>query len=152
MKDYQYIVDLLPYKDPFLFVDSIDQVDENGITGHYQIKENEFYFQGHFPGNPIVPGVILIEVMAQIGLVCFGIYLLKTSNKLTRDLIPAFSSSRVNFLEIARPGDRLKVQAKKVYYRFNKLRCSVECINLTTGKKICNGEVDGFILKGESIE
>ena len=62
--------------DPKLY-DIIDAVSEERITGHYTFKATSFFYQGHFKGNPITPGVILTECMAQIGLVCLGIFLVK---------------------------------------------------------------------------
>ena len=71
------IINKLPYQKPFLFVDGIDTISEDGVTGHYKFKKDETFYKGHFKDNPITPGVILTECMAQIGLVCLGIYLLK---------------------------------------------------------------------------
>ncbi|CAN0069430.1 unnamed protein product [Chrysoparadoxa australica] len=152
MKDFQEIISLLPYTEPFLFVDAIQQVDEEGIIGTYHVKKDEYFFEGHFPLNPIMPGVILIEVMAQIGLVSFGIFLLKSIGEKMGHIIPVFTSSKVDFLDIVKPGDQLQVHSKKVYYRFNKLKCKVECLNLTTNKVVCRGELDGLILKEKAVE
>ena len=152
MKAHQKIIDLLPYTHPFLFVDEIESVNEQEIIGLYRIKPDEYFFKGHFPGNPVVPGVIVTEVMAQIGLVCFGIYLLKSEKTNTQKRYPVFTSSKVDFLEIVKPGDQLKVHSKKLYFRFNKLKCSVECENITTGETVCRGEMDGLILNEEVIE
>tara|TARA_Y100001980_G_C14556908_1_gene353274 strand:- start:33342 stop:33806 length:465 start_codon:yes stop_codon:yes gene_type:complete len=152
MKDYQDIIDLLPYTDPFLFVDEIQSINENEITGLYRIKTDEYFFKGHFPGNPVVPGVILIEIMAQIGLVSFGISLQKPNAANQKKNYPVFTSSKVDFLNIVKPGDQLKVHSKKLYFRFNKLKCSVECVNMTTGKIVCRGEMDGLILNEDVIE
>ncbi|GMO60362.1 MAG: 3-hydroxyacyl-ACP dehydratase FabZ [Termitinemataceae bacterium] len=58
---------LLPHRSPFLFVDSIISVDEKNITAQHKFSENEFFFKGHFPEYPVVPGVILVETMAQAG-------------------------------------------------------------------------------------
>ena len=69
------IIQLLPYKPPFLFVEELSHISENGSEGYYTFKNDEFFYQGHFKDRPITPGVILIEVMAQIGVVCLGIYL-----------------------------------------------------------------------------
>ena len=71
------IIKNLPYQKPFLFVDELTQFSENGITGNYTYKKNEYFYEGHFKENPVTPGVILTETMAQIGLVCLGIYLVK---------------------------------------------------------------------------
>ena len=77
------IIKKLPYQSPFLFVDELTEITENGVIGNYTFKENEFFYEGHFKKNPITPGVILTETMAQIGVVCLGIYLLK--NEFTSD-------------------------------------------------------------------
>ena len=69
------IIQHLPYSKPFLFVNEITQISENGTTGNYTFKEDAYFYKGHFKDNPITPGVILTEVMAQIGVVCLGIYL-----------------------------------------------------------------------------
>ena len=80
------IIQQLPYQKPFLFVDALTVIAENGVTGNYKFKENEFFYEGHFKKNPITPGVILVETMAQIGLVCLGIYLLKMKSQEQKNL------------------------------------------------------------------
>ena len=71
------IIRNLPYQKPFLFVDELLEISENGVTGTYTFLTDAFFYEGHFKENPITPGVILTETMAQIGVVCLGIYLLK---------------------------------------------------------------------------
>jgi 3-hydroxyacyl-[acyl-carrier-protein] dehydratase len=65
--DRTEIEGLLPHRPPFLFVDRIDQADQERILARHVFAESEFFFSGHFPGYPVVPGVILIETMAQSG-------------------------------------------------------------------------------------
>ena len=71
-----HIINSLPYSKPFLFVDRITEVDENGITAEYTFRTDEYFYEGHFVNNPVTPGVILTECMAQISLAAFGSYLL----------------------------------------------------------------------------
>ncbi|MEW6565821.1 MAG: 3-hydroxyacyl-ACP dehydratase FabZ [Spirochaetota bacterium] len=61
------IEQLLPHRSPFLFVDVIDEISEQRIVARHIFKDTEFFFAGHFPQYPVVPGVILIETMAQAG-------------------------------------------------------------------------------------
>lgn len=65
--DIERIKELLPHRKPFLFVDSIDEADKEHVIGRRKFTEDDFFFQGHFPKYPVVPGVILIETMAQCG-------------------------------------------------------------------------------------
>jgi len=58
------IISLLPYTTPFLFVDNLEHIDENGVTGTYTYPADSFFYKGHFINHPITPGVILTETMA----------------------------------------------------------------------------------------
>ncbi len=61
------ILDCLPHRNPFLFVDEVEHADTESIIGTRYFSGDEFFFQGHFPGYPVVPGVLLVEAMAQCG-------------------------------------------------------------------------------------
>ena len=136
------ILDALPYSDPFLFVDSLISVSENGVEGEYTFKTDEYFYKGHFKDNPITPGVMLIECMAQIGLVCLGIYL-NSENK--TEVKIAFSNTEVDFLKPVYPGETVKVISEKEYFRFNKLKCKVRMLNVKN-EVICNGTLSGLII------
>jgi 3-hydroxyacyl-[acyl-carrier-protein] dehydratase len=140
------IVSLLPYTKPFLFVDSIEAVDENSVTGSYTYNEQEFFYKGHFKGYPVTPGVILTETMAQIGLVCLGIFLLKGASGDGK--VPRFAmvSSDMEFLVPVYPGEKVSVVSEKIYFRFGKLKCKAAMTN-SSGKTVCKGTISGIIIK-----
>ena len=136
------ILKLLPYAEPFLFVDELTGVDENGASGTYIFPEDSYFYKGHFKEHPVTPGVILTECMAQIGVVCLGIYLLKDQNP--EDLKIALSNSTVDYYLPVFPGEKVKVVSEKVYFRFNKLKCKVKMFNAEE-KLVCKGEISGMI-------
>lgn len=139
------IIKKLPYTSPFLFVDELTELTENGVTGNYTFKKNEFFYQGHFKENPITPGVILTETMAQIGVVCFGIYLLKNDLKEEAEPKIALTSSQVDFYLPVLPNEKVTVVSEKVYFRFNKLKCKVKMMN-ARNELVCRGEISGMII------
>lgn len=149
---FQEIVNKLPYKRPFLFVDEIEKMDENGAVGSYTLRNDEFFYEGHFPGQPITPGVIVIEIMAQIGLVCLGIFLGESKSKNSDNFVPLFSSANTEFLRPVLPGDKLVVESKKIYYRFGKLKCEIVSRNFISGEIVCKGEFSGMIVNRDQIE
>lgn len=136
------IIAQLPYSKPFLFVDELLQVDENGITGTYTYKEDLDFYKGHFKDNPVTPGVILTETMAQIGMVCLGIFLLK--EKFNKDTVVAFTSADMQFLKAVYPNEKVTVTSQKLFFRFGKLKCDVVMKN-EAGQEVCKGILSGMI-------
>ena len=145
---FDSIISTLPYTKPFLFVDEILQVDENGCTGTYRFPEESYFYKGHFKDHPVTPGVILTECMAQIGVVCLGSFLLNNiqqeNSDQAEDIQIALSSSQVDFFIPVFPGEQVKVVSKKEYFRFNKLKCAVEMFN-TKGELVCRGSIAGMM-------
>ncbi|RNC88476.1 MAG: hydroxymyristoyl-ACP dehydratase [Winogradskyella sp.] len=140
------IIALLPYQKPFLFVDGIDVISEDGITGHYTFKQDESFYEGHFKDNPITPGVILTECMAQIGLVCLGIYLLSTELESENKPQIALTSNSIDFYLPVLPEEKVTVVSEKDVFRFHKLKCKVKMLN-TKGELVARGTISGM-LKG----
>jgi len=140
---HQEIISKLPYSKPFLFVDDLTEVDENGVVGNYTFDENLDFYKGHFKEHPVTPGVILTEVMAQIGLVCLGIFLLDdTFNKNTTI---ALTSTSIEFIKAVFPNEKVRVISEKIYFRFGKLKCKVKMTNVS-GEVVCMGEIAGMII------
>lgn len=123
----QEIIAALPYSDPFLFVDEIEEVTASSIRGNYTFPIDSFFYGGHFKNNPITPGVILTEAMAQIGLVSLGIYLLR--DKDLTNLQVAFTSADVSFIKPVFPNEKISVLSDLKYFRFNKLKCNIKLYN-----------------------
>ena len=163
--NYQYILDRLPYKSSFRFVDDITELGPDKVIGHYTLKADSFFYHDHFPGNPVTPGAILSEIMAQIGLVVLGIYLVtkapgteKTeSGKVVADdkmaslgkvtvapVFPLLTSANVEFLKMVLPGQKVTVISNKVYFRFDKLKCNV-VMQDDAGEPIAKGVFAGMI-------
>jgi len=140
------IISKLPYQEPFLFVKSIDEVSDTSITGSYTFKASSWFYKGHFKNNPITPGVILTECAAQIGLASFGLYLLGKVENIDLDQVKlAMTSNDVEFLKPVLPGEKVRVEAKKLYFRFNKLKVAVNMFN-RSGDLVLSGELAGVIL------
>ena len=138
------IIQLLPYQTPFLFVDELTFISENRSEGYYTFKNDEYFYQGHFKEKPITPGVILTEVMAQIGVVCLGIYLLKNDYYETKNPQIALTSNEVSFFLPVKPKERVKVVSDKIYFRFNKLKCNVQLFN-QKNELVCKGIISGML-------
>tara|TARA_R110002049_G_scaffold2457_7_gene17987 strand:+ start:6266 stop:6709 length:444 start_codon:yes stop_codon:yes gene_type:complete len=140
------IIKLLPYKKPFLFVDELTEISKNGITGNYTYREDEFFYEGHFKNNPITPGVILTETMAQIGVVCLGVFLLEdqVSSEDKKTQI-ALTSNQVDFFLPVLPKEKVTVISEKEYFRFNKLKCKVKMLN-SKNELVCRGTISGMII------
>jgi len=137
------IISKIPYSKPFLFVDELLHIDENGVEGCYTFDENLDFYKGHFKNNPVTPGVILTEVMAQIGLVCLGIYLLNDTFNSTTSI--ALTSNEIEFLKPVFPNEKVTVISEKIYFRFGKLKCKVKMIN-QRNEEVCNGTIAGVII------
>ena len=137
------ILRALPYDKPFLFVDSLNEINEQGVRGSYTFSEDSDFYKGHFKDSPVTPGVILTETMAQIGVVCLGIFLLGDQ---IRQGFPniALTSSAIDFFIPVFPGERVEVVSKREVWRFGKLRCAVQMFN-KKGELVCRGKISGMV-------
>ncbi|WP_020596497.1 3-hydroxyacyl-ACP dehydratase FabZ family protein [Spirosoma panaciterrae] len=142
MQQFDQIIARLPYSKPFLFVDKLHAVDENGVEGSYTFPEDSAFYKGHFANRPVTPGVILTEVMAQIGVVCLGIFL--ATDALDNDLEIALTSTQVDFFRPVFPSETVLVRSTKDYFRFHKLKCKVEMLN-SNGELVCRGTIAGMM-------
>ena len=139
------ILELLPYSEPFRFVDDILRIDEDGCEGEYLFNEDLSFYRGHFKEFPITPGVILTECCAQIGLVCLGIYLLNKEEQSNKEALQiAMSSTEMEFLKAVYPNQKVRVRSEKLYFRFSKLKCKVSMYD-ANNQLICKVTIAGML-------
>ena len=125
------VLALVPQQKPFRFIDEVVSMDEEHIVGRYTFKEDESFYAGHFPGQPVTPGVILLETMAQTGVVAYGLYLLSLQLDASQldQWLTLFSDAEVEFSRTVLPGETVTIIAKKVFWRRMKLKAQVEMHN-----------------------
>ena len=122
----------LPHREPMLLVDEIE-IDGDGIChAKYKVKEDEFFCQGHFPGNPVVPGVIQCEIMAQSCAL-----LVKDDIAGKKTLYSGISNAR--FKGIVKPGDLCEITTRLTSKRGHLYFCSAEL--KVDGKLCCKGDL-----------
>lgn len=105
MLEAEEIQAILPHRYPFLLVDRILELREDGAVGLKNVTMNEPFFQGHFPGRPLMPGVLIVEALAQVGAVAL------LSRPENRGKLALFAGlDRVRFKRPVRPGDTLRLE------------------------------------------
>ncbi len=114
----------LPHRPPFRFVDEIVDIDENRALCRYKFREDEWFYQGHFPANPITPGVVVLEAMAQAGLVLPAMFLLLRDCPEARldNYMFLFTDADVEWSRIVRPGDQIQVESRVESWRRRNIR------------------------------
>jgi 3-hydroxyacyl-[acyl-carrier-protein] dehydratase len=139
------VLGLIPQQRPFRFIDRLVELGETRAVGEYTFRADETFYAGHFPGDPVTPGVILIETMCQTGLVALGIYLLglEVPKHEVAKTVTLFTDCQVEFERIVRPGDTVRVEADRVFWRRRKLKSNV-VLSLASGEPVAKGTVAGM--------
>ncbi len=139
MIEINEIMAYLPHRYPFLLVDRIEELEkEVSIVGIKNVTANEEFFQGHFPGNPIMPGVLIIEAMAQAA----GILALKSMGRAT-SRIYFMSIEKAKFRKPVVPGDRLRLEINVIKRRGNVWKLAGKA--LVDGKVVSEAEISAMI-------
>lgn len=136
----EQIMEYLPHRKPMLLVDSSEMIDEDHVRSWFHINGDEFFLQGHFPGYPVVPGVILCEIMAQSCVLILGDGL--------KGHTPFYAGlDKVRFKNQVRPGDTVEVLAHKIAIRGNLYILGAEA--RVDGKLCAKAEMTFFLQKNE---
>jgi 3-hydroxyacyl-[acyl-carrier-protein] dehydratase len=136
--DINEIHEYLPHRHPFLFVDRVTSVEANkSIAGYKNVSINEAFFQGHFPDMPILPGVYILEALAQIsGILGF----VTTNKKPSENLVHYFAgSNKVRFKRPVVPGDQLRLESTILSAKHNIWK--FDCRALVDDEVVCVAEI-----------
>ena len=138
MRDINYILNVMPHRYPFLMVDRVTEVESGKfIKGYKNVSYNEHYFGGHFPDAPIMPGVLILEAMAQIsGILGF----VTTNKKPSENLIHYFAgSNKARFKRPIVPGDKLTLESHLIAAKHNIWK--FDCRALVDNEVACVAEI-----------
>jgi 3-hydroxyacyl-[acyl-carrier-protein] dehydratase len=141
----EQVLEMLPQQEPFRFVDRILELDEDHIVATYRFRPEADFYRGHFPGDPVTPGVILLEALGQAGVVALGIYLfaLDHSREEAERTVSLFADAEVEFYRMVPPDTEVTITATKVFWRRNKIR-SRATMAFADGTLICEGTISGM--------
>jgi 3-hydroxyacyl-[acyl-carrier-protein] dehydratase len=133
----------IPHGEPFRFVEDILEVGSDEIVASCRFDAGSDFYRGHFPGNPVTPGVLLLEAMAQAGVVAHGIYLMgREAITSEKKLLTLFTQAEAEFTGIVRPGERVLVRGRKVLFRHRVLRSKVR-MEREDGSVVCEATLTG---------
>jgi beta-hydroxyacyl-ACP dehydratase FabZ len=143
--DANEILHILPHRYPFLLVDRILELEPGKrVVGQKNVTMNEHFFVGHFPGHPIMPGVLIIEMMAQVG----GVMLLKTEGNADK-LAYLAGVEKARFRKPVMPGDTLTAEIVIVRSRGNMGWTKAEA--RVDGTLVCDAEISFALVPREKV-
>jgi UDP-3-O-[3-hydroxymyristoyl] N-acetylglucosamine deacetylase/3-hydroxyacyl-[acyl-carrier-protein] dehydratase len=136
----EQIMQVLPHRYPFLLVDRIVEIEERKrVVGIKNVTINEPFFQGHFPGHPVMPGVLIVEAMAQTG----GMLLLGNLGDPQQKVVYFMSLDNVKFRQPVRPGDQLRFELDLIQVRGSV--CKMRGVARVDGKVVCEADMSAMV-------
>lgn len=138
--------DVIPHRPPFLFLDEIEELTATSARARYRFKPDEFFFAGHFPGMPVVPGVIQIEAMGQL-VVAMG---LTAAKELGLDVKKIFFSlvEGCRFHRPLGPGDEIVVRVERQWLRLRTIQARGTVHHAASGELVCEAVLRGAEPRG----
>ena len=143
--DLNRIKTVLPHREPFLLIDSVDEIiDEvqdqkkgRKIISTKKISPDEFYFRGHFPGNPVMPGVLMVETMAQVG--AFGMY--DFNDHGPNYAVLFLGCDEVRFRKVVVPGMTIRIEVEVLNYKPSRCKFHGIIKDAATGEVCCEADM-----------
>lgn len=142
--DIMGLFKLLPHRYPFLMIDRIVEIDgDDSAVGIKNVTINEPHFLGHFPDQPVMPGVLIIEAMAQTaGAIC-----IRQLGTAKPSLVYFLTIDGAKFRKPVVPGDQLRISVKKIKKRGNLLKFA--CEGLVDGAKVAEAEISAMMVEND---
>lgn len=116
----------LPQQEPFRYVNEVVEVDESHIVCRYTFRPDAAFYRGHFPGDPVTPGVILLETMAQAGVVLHSIYLLLKEGRSASEYRTMFTDAQVEWQVPVSPGETVTISSELLTWRKMRIRSKTQ--------------------------
>ena len=135
----------VPQQEPFRFVDELLELSEERAVGRYRWRPEADFYRGHFPGNPVTPGVLLVESMAQCGVVPIAIlrFFQELDEAEAEKFQTLFTDAQIDFSGLVRPGDVVTTESRVIFYRRRKLKVEATMTG-ADGRIVCAGQLAGM--------